>query len=182
MSESASALPSIVNVQEARAIVRLLETELYGVPAWVSFSCKDGLSTCHGERFAAECVPLLMGCPGVAAIGVNCTAPKHVRQLLEGTRDALGAAAGAVSGDRGGGGSGSSSEPPVLLCYPNSGEDWDCAARCWRSAADGGCEASGPAAYAAQAKEWVASGARLVGGCCRTTPQHIFELRRALLR
>ena len=33
-----------------------------------------------------------------------------------------------------------------------------------------------PAAFAAQAREWIASGAQIVGGCCGTTPQHIRAL------
>ena len=34
-----------------------------------------------------------------------------------------------------------------------------------------------PAAFAALAKRWVARGARLLGGCCGTTPSHIAALR-----
>ena len=33
-----------------------------------------------------------------------------------------------------------------------------------------------PEPYARAAKEWVALGARLVGGCCGTTPEHIARL------
>jgi S-methylmethionine-dependent homocysteine/selenocysteine methylase len=34
-----------------------------------------------------------------------------------------------------------------------------------------------PAAYAAAAREWLASGASILGGCCGTTPAHIAALR-----
>jgi S-methylmethionine-dependent homocysteine/selenocysteine methylase len=34
----------------------------------------------------------------------------------------------------------------------------------------------GPDELAAQACAWVASGARIVGGCCGTTPEHIRAL------
>jgi len=57
------------------------------------------------------------------------------------------------------------------VVYPNSGQTWDARARAWtgRSAFD-------PADVSA----WVASGARLVGGCCRVGPSDISSLRDAL--
>ena len=57
------------------------------------------------------------------------------------------------------------------VVYPNSGQSWDAEARAWtgRSAFD-------PADVSA----WVASGARLVGGCCRVGPQDITSLRSSL--
>lgn len=58
-----------------------------------------------------------------------------------------------------------------LVAYPNSGERWDAATRTWSG--DGG-------AVAARAGEWVAAGARLVGGCCRTTPADIAALAAAV--
>lgn len=52
-------------------------------------------------------------------IGVNCTPPQYVSQLLgiaaEEIRDM--AAAGVTATD--------SRPMPVLFCYPNSGEEWD---------------------------------------------------------
>ena len=57
------------------------------------------------------------------------------------------------------------------VVYPNSGQSWDAEARSWtgRSAFD-----------PADVESWVASGARLVGGCCRVGPQGISALRDAL--
>lgn len=51
-----------------------------------------------------------------------------------------------------------------LVAYPNTGERWDAATRTWHGAA---------APLAAAAPAWVAAGARLVGGCCRSTPADI---------
>lgn len=39
-------------LKEAKAIAQLLEALRPGKPAWISFSCRDGTSTCHGEAFA----------------------------------------------------------------------------------------------------------------------------------
>jgi homocysteine S-methyltransferase len=56
---------------------------------------------------------------------------------------------------------------PVVV-YPNSGETWDAAARAW----------VGPGRFAPSAvREWINSGARLVGGCCRVRPEDIAALR-----
>lgn len=57
------------------------------------------------------------------------------------------------------------------VAYPNSGEQWDAASRTW--VGTGGV----PTALAG---EWIAAGARLVGGCCRTTPAHIAALAAAV--
>jgi len=59
----------------------------------------------------------------------------------------------------------------ALVAYPNSGEVWDAATRTWRG---------GAAPLAAVAPEWVAAGARLVGGCCRSTPADIAAIAAAL--
>jgi homocysteine S-methyltransferase len=59
---------------------------------------------------------------------------------------------------------------PVIV-YPNSGERWDSAGRAW----------VGPSRFLPQlAVQWVAAGARVVGGCCRVRPADIAELAAAL--
>jgi S-methylmethionine-dependent homocysteine/selenocysteine methylase len=42
-----------------------------------------------------------------------------------------------------------------------------------------GSERLSPAAYATAARSWIDSGARIVGGCCGTTPEHIREIHSA---
>jgi homocysteine S-methyltransferase len=55
-----------------------------------------------------------------------------------------------------------------LIAYPNSGERWD--GRGW----------TGPRRFSARlAAEWVAAGARIVGGCCRVGPADIAAVHRA---
>jgi homocysteine S-methyltransferase len=56
---------------------------------------------------------------------------------------------------------------PVIV-YPNSGERWD--GRAW----------TGPSRFDAElARQWVAAGARIIGGCCRVGPADIAALHRA---
>ncbi|PTT20147.1 homocysteine S-methyltransferase [Microbacterium sp. HMWF026] len=60
-----------------------------------------------------------------------------------------------------------------LVAYPNTGETWDAATRTWHG---------GAAALADDAPAWVAAGARLVGGCCRSTPADIAAIAAAVRR
>lgn len=57
------------------------------------------------------------------------------------------------------------------VVYPNSGEVWHADSRRWSGA---GSE------IAAHAQEWIADGARLVGGCCRVGPDQIAEIAHAV--
>ncbi|MEV4105207.1 homocysteine S-methyltransferase [Nonomuraea sp. NPDC049649] len=98
----------------------------------------------------AEAAALFSGNPQVVAAGVNCTAPRHIPGLIGELRGGL----------------------PVVV-YPNSGETWDAASRRWRGLTD-------PIEYGQAAKEWQAAGASLIGGCCRTTPEHIRQIRAHL--
>lgn len=59
---------------------------------------------------------------------------------------------------------------PVVV-YPNSGETWDAVGRRWT-----GTPGLSPGAV----PDWLARGARLVGGCCRVRPSHIRQIARAV--
>jgi len=146
------ACETIPSAAEARALAALL-AETPGVPAWVSFSCRDGERLRDGTPFV-ECVRRLDPAPRVFAIGVNCTAPEHVESLLH-------EAAGATR--------------KPLVAYPNSGELYDAASKTWRGSAS-------RERWGELGLRWRAAGARLVGGCCRTGPEEIRGLRRAFGR
>lgn len=151
------ACETIPSVREARALTALLAERRQagrGVPAWLSMSCRDGVHVADGTPLA-EVVRQVASEPSWVALGVNCTAPRHVASLLA-----------AVT---------STTDIPALA-YPNSGESWDADAKQW-------CEGShqGAGDLASQAVHWRDLGARLLGGCCRTTPADIRRLRRVLL-
>jgi homocysteine S-methyltransferase len=136
---------------EAEALLRLLRAT-DTTRAWFSFTCRDGGHLSDGTPIAALAAELDRD-EQVAAIGVNCTAPRFILPLLRALREAT-------------------SKP--LVVYPNSGESYDAALKQW----------SGPRSpidFAAAARSWVEAGARLVGGCCRTGPDHIRRLRSALI-
>ena len=56
----------------------------------------------------------------------------------------------------------------LLLAYPNSGEGYVSTQGGWDGQADMTAEQFGVAA-----QQWVEAGASVIGGCCRTTPDHI---------
>ena len=95
------AIETIPSRHEFEALLTLLE-EFPGKYAWFSFSCRDGKHLSHGETLA-ECAALADSHPQVAAVGLNCTDPRFVPELLSSI--------------------GSIRTP--LLAYPNSGETWD---------------------------------------------------------
>lgn len=57
-----------------------------------------------------------------------------------------------------------------LIVYPNSGEDWLADEYRW----------SGTASGSLNAASWYDAGARVIGGCCRTTPDDIARMRTEL--
>lgn len=95
-------------------------------------------------------VEVLERVPNVIAAGINCCGPELIASIL------------------------STVEPRRLLlsAAPNSGEVWDASARAWS-----GQEAGALPTFV---EAYLAAGARVIGGCCRTRPAHIAELRAVL--
>ena len=146
------AFETVPSLAEARAIVEALAT-FPNLAAWLSFTCRDAVHTAHGERLH-DCAVALHAAEQVIAMGVNCTAPALIEPLLRELR--LGTA-------------------KLLLAYPNSGEGWDAEHRCWTNAPG----SSDLADFGDLAARWFRAGASIVGGCCRTTPEHVRAVRAA---
>jgi homocysteine S-methyltransferase len=141
------ACETIPCLREAAVLARLLE-EFPALSAWIGFSCKDETHNCEGEDMAA-CVAQLSKYPQITAVGVNCSRPELMTSLLRRMR-------------------GYTDKP--LLVYPNSGERYDPKSKRWSGSAE-------TTRFGHQAREWYAEGARLIGGCCRTTPEDIRGVR-----
>lgn len=145
------ACETLPSLPEARALLRLLG-ESAGTWAWLSFSCRDGRHLSDGSEIAAAAAAA-DAVQRVVAVGVNCTAPRFVAELVDEIRRVT--------------------AKPIVV-YPNSGELYDVAAKRWLGRPDAG-------EFAAAAVDWVERGAALVGGCCRTGPEHVRQIRRRLL-
>ncbi|TAP44552.1 homocysteine S-methyltransferase [Arthrobacter sp. S39] len=144
-------LPSFA---ETEALLAL--TWEFDVESWFSFSLRDGAHVSDGTSLDAV-AELCASEPRVVAVGVNCV-PLH---LVQPALTALGEAG---------------SKP--LVTYPNSGESYDAATKTWASASEDGGESAEarPGGLASEAGAWRELGARIVGGCCRTTPRDIAAL------
>jgi homocysteine S-methyltransferase len=121
-------------------------------PAWVSFSCRDGLSISDGTTIE-KAVGLFRDHPSVRALGVNCSAPQHIASLIQKIKATL-------------------PNMPILV-YPNSGETFDASDKTWSGTATA-------SDWVPAAQEWLAAGATIVGGCCRTGPEHIHAIDQAI--
>lgn len=137
------ACETIPCLEEAVALVELLK-EFPQMPAWVSFSARDGLHTSQGERLST-CASLLDAHEQVVAIGINCTPPRFISSLIAEIR---------------------SVSQKTIVVYPNSGEHYDAASGSWYGESD-------EKTFSQQALDWYTAGARFIGGCCRTTPTDI---------
>jgi len=145
------AIETIPSLEEAVLLLELLR-EWPQMACWVSFTCRDAERVSEGQP-VTEAIAEVAAHPQVMAAGFNCVPPALGESLLQ-------AAAGVTN--------------KPLVIYPNSGERWDAAGRRWIPG-DGGFD------FAAAAGRWHGLGARLIGGCCRTTPDTIRAIRNSLV-
>ncbi|WP_127159287.1 homocysteine S-methyltransferase [Xanthomonas arboricola] len=131
--------------------LRLLLEEFPQLHAWFSFTLRDAAHLSDGTALA-QVIPALDACAQVIAVGINCIALEQVTAALQ-TLSAL--------------------TTLPLVVYPNSGEHYDADAKQWHAGSTTACT------LADQHAQWLAAGARLIGGCCRTTPRDIAALARA---
>ena len=146
------AFETLPSLAEAEAIGEALAPHPE-LAAWFSFTCADEQHVAHGELLR-QCASAVAALPQTVAIGVNCTHPKLIPALIAGLSAA--------------------SDKPIVV-YPNSGEGWDALNRCWTGTSD-------PRAYGEEATEWLAAGAQIIGGCCRTRPAHIRQVAECARR
>ncbi|KIH99194.1 homocysteine methyltransferase [Streptomonospora alba] len=131
---------------------------------------------------AQALVRLLEETPGVRAwFSFSCADAEHISdgtplarcaELLADREQVVAVGANCTAPSRIGGLIARVRGAPAVV-YPNSGETWDAAAGTWRGSSD-------PEAFGAAARRWQQAGARLIGGCCRTTPEHIRRIRAHL--
>jgi homocysteine S-methyltransferase len=144
------ACETIPRVDEVEILLDILE-EHPDTCAWVSVSCRDGQYLSDGSSFE-DVVRLCSGRAQVAAVGVNCTDPRYMAELM--------ARASEVT------------DLP-LIAYPNSGESYDAENKDWVGGAGG-------AEWLSGVRDSLRAGACVVGGCCRIGPESVEELRRVV--
>ena len=147
------ACESIPCIQEAEVIRHLLENTP-DIQAWICFTCRDDRHLSDGSLIE-DALAIFEDSTNTVAIGINCTAPKYILSLIN--KIALRVPS------------------KNIVVYPNSGEVFNIGEKTW----------SGDNTIfdlSKKALEWNHAGARLIGGCCRTGPEYISNLRQILLK
>ncbi|MFU8840799.1 MAG: homocysteine S-methyltransferase [Nitriliruptoraceae bacterium] len=103
------AIETLPSAAELEVLLELLE-EQPGPPAWITFACRDGTHLADGTPFAAAATRAAASAR-VVGVGINCTPPRYVAELL--------ASLGPVP------------RATHLVVYPNLGDSWDPAQGRW---------------------------------------------------
>ena len=137
------------------AVEIMLQT---GLPVWLSFRrCRHGVCGVFGQHWGGPEGDLFGRAAnrfqqlGVGALLINCLPADHVPGMLSWLRDFT--------------------DLPLGV-YPNLGRYLDPG---WKFD-----EKTGPEDYAEMALQWRDEGARIVGGCCGVTPEHMAAARTGL--
>ncbi|WP_411753687.1 homocysteine S-methyltransferase [Serratia sp. (in: enterobacteria)] len=138
------ACETLPSFAELQALLALLE-EFPALGGWFSFTLRDSQHLSDGTPLAVVMAELNDN-PQVLAVGVNCIALENVTPALQ-QLAAL-------------------SDKPLLV-YPNSGEHYDAVSKTWHNGGNHQHHLIN------QLADWQRAGARLIGGCCRTTPADI---------
>jgi homocysteine S-methyltransferase len=146
------AFETMPNAAEVKALCGLLTDEFPGMTAWVSLSVgESSTALCDGTSLAAV-VDMANACDQITAVGINCTAEENVTATLH-TLTPLTA-------------------KPIIV-YPNNGDIYNPIDKSWQANPNA-------RSFTALAPEWRAAGARIIGGCCRSTPADIAGMATAL--
>ncbi|XP_016741896.1 homocysteine S-methyltransferase 2 isoform X3 [Gossypium hirsutum] len=147
------AFETVPNKIEAQAFAELLDEEHIKIPAWLTFNSKDGVNVVSGDSLL-QCASIAESCKQVVAVGINCTPPRFIHDLILAIKKVT--------------------TKPIVI-YPNSGERYDADRKEW-------VENTGVSDedFVSYVNKWCEIGASLVGGCCRTTPNTIKAIYRAL--
>ncbi len=134
------ALETMPDTFEVEVLLELLSD--CPIPFWISYSCRQGNQTNAGQTFA-EAVAIA---EAAMAVGINCTAPEFITDLLR---------------------SANSKKPYVV--YPNSGRLWDAVKKEWIGSSGSGFDQD-------LINQWQAAGAQYIGGCCGIGAAEIEQL------
>lgn len=135
------ALETMPDTFEVELLLELLSD--CPIPYWVSYSCKAGNQTNAGQSFT-EAVSLAKD---AMAVGINCTAPELITDLLlsaEGVKP--------------------------FVVYPNSGRSWNAKTKVWEGSSEAGFDEL-------LIKSWISAGAQIIGGCCGIGADEILNLK-----
>ena len=141
---------TLPNLNEVRAILRLVEACEALPPVWMSLSLSSPSHLADGSELV-ELVRQVSASP-VTGLGVNCVRPSWVAPALE-----------IMSSER--------DRDLTLLAYPNAGQQWDPSKGTWSGT---------PQLLEDSVASWVRAGASVIGGCCGVGPETLQRLRERI--
>lgn len=141
------ACETLPNFAEIKALVKVLK-QYPSMTAWFSFTLKDANHLSDGTPLK-EVIDYLNNVDQVVSVGINCIALEEVTAALTVLQTLT---------------------RKPLIVYPNSGEQYDPTTKQWHKNHQHNCT------FRNQLPTWLKLGAKLIGGCCQTTPKDIAEI------
>lgn len=141
------ACETLPNFAEIKALVKVLK-QYPSMTAWFSFTLKDANHLSDGTPLK-EVIDYLNNVDQVVSVGINCIALEEVTAALTVLQTLT---------------------RKPLIVYPNSGEQYDPTTKQWHKNHQHNCN------FKNQLPTWLKLGAKLIGGCCQTTPKDIEEI------
>ena len=141
------ACETMPSLADVRVCARLLR-ETPDRWGWISLMCRDAGHLADGTPLN-EVLTVLADVPNLAAVGANCIPPSIGAAIIDTFR--------------------AHTDHPLIV-YANASNAWNC--EMGRPHDELGAEA-----FADESRAWREHGARLIGGCCKTTPEHVRRLK-----
>jgi homocysteine S-methyltransferase len=149
------ACETIPTLPEIEALIQLLESEFPSTKAWMAVTTREADASLLSDGSSmSDVMKLVNASKQIVSVGVNCIPEQNVSAALDYLKPLT--------------------DKPLLV-YPNSGEQWNAEARAWSGQRAEGKE------HSDVVQEWFSRGARLIGGCCRTGPKDIQNIRDTLV-
>ena len=145
------ACETLPSFTEIKALTKVIK-QFPKISCWFSFTLKDDQHLSDGTPLSLV-VEYLNNIEQIASVGINCIALEKVTSSLNVLNKLT-------------------SKP--LIVYPNSGEVYDPLIKQWHPNPQHNCT------FANQLTNWIESGAKLIGGCCQTTPNDIANIAKFL--
>ncbi|WP_445490792.1 homocysteine S-methyltransferase [Niallia sp. 03133] len=143
------AFETMPNFKESKVLANLLQSYFPNDFAWLSFSISDEKHISDGTPLK-EAVSYFNSYPNICAIGINCTSILHIPEVILELKEVT--------------------TKPIVI-YPNAGGSYDAVTKTWTDEKDDDN-------YGNETRHWHDSGVELIGGCCRTTPHHIQQIKK----
>ena len=140
------AFETIPSFKEAKVISEIIKSAKK--KCWISFSCQNEKEINDGTHIEKCCI-LLKNHPKVFAIGINCTSPIYISNLIQIIKKII--------------------INKKIIAYPNSGEIYDGKKKVWKG--------SIIRSFESYIDEWLTLGVDILGGCCRVGPEEIKKIK-----